>query len=103
MRFVYLDGEPFDRVSNTAVEMARSLGAWIVRVEPFDDPICGPSERVWLRSLRAQLETRRHLERLLDADGDTVDPVQHEVWWQELERVVSQLQAGPESSWTVSR
>ena len=47
-RFIYLNGEFFDRVSNTAEEMARSLKATILKVEPFNHPICGPSENVYL-------------------------------------------------------
>ncbi len=73
-RFVYLDGDSFDRVSNTAEEMARSLHAWIARVEPFNDPICGPSERVYLRSLQGWQEDERALAGLIRRCRGTVIP-----------------------------
>jgi hypothetical protein len=47
-RYIYLDGEFFDRVNNTAEEMADSLGARIEKVEPYDCPMCGDSEKVYL-------------------------------------------------------
>ena len=47
-RFVYLNGKFLDRVSNTAEEMAKSLNAEIERIEPFNDAICGESEKVYL-------------------------------------------------------
>ena len=53
-RFVYLDGEFFDRVSNTAGEMARSLDTDILSIEQFKDSICGLSEKVFLKSKEAQ-------------------------------------------------
>jgi hypothetical protein len=48
-RFVYLNGQFFDRVSNTAEEMVKSLKAEIERIEPFNDAICGESEKIYLR------------------------------------------------------
>jgi hypothetical protein len=48
-RFVYLDGSFFDRVSNTAEEMAHSLNAVVESVEPYHSAVCGQSENVYLR------------------------------------------------------
>jgi hypothetical protein len=47
-RYVYVNGVFFDRVSNTAEEMAKSLGKKIDRVIPYNCAICGPSEKVYL-------------------------------------------------------
>lgn len=47
-RFIYLNNQFIDRVSNTAEEMAKSLKAEIERIEPFNDAICGESEKVYL-------------------------------------------------------
>ena len=49
-RFVYLNGEFFDRVSNTAEEMAKSLNAEVIEIISYQDVICGLSENVYLRS-----------------------------------------------------
>jgi len=49
-RFVYLNGEFFDRVSNTADEMARSLGATVEAIKPRISETCGPCADVYLRS-----------------------------------------------------
>lgn len=47
-RFVYLNGSFFDRVSNTAEEMARSLGAKIEKVVPRHSITMGDCEDVYL-------------------------------------------------------
>lgn len=49
-RFVYLDGSFFDRVSNTAEEMAHSLNATVEAIEPRLSAVCGLCEDVYLRS-----------------------------------------------------
>jgi hypothetical protein len=41
-RYIYFDGQFFDRVSNTAAQMARSLDAEIVTVKRFKTA-CGLS------------------------------------------------------------
>lgn len=53
-RYVYLDGEFLDRVSNTAQEMAQSVTAEIVSVERFEHNITGMSEKVMLRTKKTQ-------------------------------------------------
>ena len=58
-RFIYVDGMFFDRVSNTASEMARSLNAMIESVRLFKDPICGLSEEVKLLSRKLVVTTAR--------------------------------------------
>ncbi len=73
-RFVYLNGVFFDRVSNTAEELACSLNAWIARVEPFEDVICGPSERVYLRSLEGCQEDERALAGHQDVEDTIIPP-----------------------------
>lgn len=50
-RYVYLNNKFFDRVCNTAEEMARSLKAEIVSVKPYNCPMCGQSEIVHLRKV----------------------------------------------------
>jgi hypothetical protein len=47
-RYVYVNGVFFDRVSNTAEEMAKSLDKKIDQVIPYNCAICGPSEKVYL-------------------------------------------------------
>ena len=47
-RFVYLNGNFFDRVSNTAEEMARSLGAKTEKVVPRHSVAVGDREDVFL-------------------------------------------------------
>ena len=47
--FAYIDGQFWDRVSNTPEEVAQSLGARVVSQEEFVHGVCGPSIRCELR------------------------------------------------------
>lgn len=47
-RYVYVNSIFFDRVSNTAEQMAKSLDKKIDRIIPHNCAICGPSENVYL-------------------------------------------------------
>jgi len=48
-RFVHIGGRFWDRVNTEPEDIARSLEATDPVVTPFDDPVCGPSERVDLQ------------------------------------------------------
>lgn len=49
-KFVYLDGKFWDRTSSKPEQCAKSLGAEIVAVKRFTDPVCGTSWKVELRT-----------------------------------------------------
>jgi len=48
-RYIYVNGQFWDRVSNTAEEVARSCGAVIEKVEPYHSVVLGECENVYLR------------------------------------------------------
>lgn len=48
-RYIYVNGQFWDRVSNTAEEVARDCGAIVERVEPYNCSICGKCENVYLK------------------------------------------------------
>jgi len=48
-RHIYVNGQFWDRVSNTAEEVARSCGAVIEKVEPYHSVVLGECENVYLR------------------------------------------------------
>ena len=50
-RYYYLNGKFYDRMSNSPKEVALALDAKIVRIEPYEDPIIGPTENVYLESI----------------------------------------------------
>lgn len=50
-RYYYLNGKFFDRMSTSPRMVALALDAKIVRIEPYKDPIIGPTEYVYLESL----------------------------------------------------